>query len=129
MKWYTLIHGLLLLGIGLAARYWFQLLQWQALVPIALGLGYITFAEGMRSKPNAKRTFIFLSLLWSIVIVVITLPIAREVLNLWNNQPVQLEGVPLKSELVIEHAVVLGATLLFMLIAVRSLFLKTNIRH
>ncbi|HMO36059.1 MAG TPA: hypothetical protein PKA06_08450 [Gemmatales bacterium] len=125
MKWYTLLHGILLLALGLVARYLWQILQWQALIPIVMGLGYITFAEGMRSKPQSQRLFLFLSCLWSVLILVVSLPLAQHLAGVWRNQPVELEGIPIRSELIIEHTVVVVLTIIFFLLAVRTL-LRTS---
>ncbi len=126
MKWYTLLHGLALFTIGILCRFVVQLQQWQALLPIVMGLGYITFAEGMRSKPTAKRLFLFLAIIWSVVIVVVTLPIARGVLQAWQNQPMQMDGVAATPELVVEHSTVLILTVMYVLVSVWTLFRKVT---
>lgn len=126
MKWYTLLHGLALFTIGIMCRFVVQLQQWQALLPIVMGLGYITFAEGMRSKPTAKRLFLFLAIIWSVVIVVVTLPIARGVLQAWQNQPMQMDGVAATPELVVEHSTVLILTVIYVLVSVWTLFRKVT---
>lgn len=126
MKWYTLLHGLALFTIGIMCRFVVQLQQWQALLPIVMGLGYITFAEGMRSKPTAKRLFLFLAIIWSVVIVVVTLPIARGVLQAWQNQPMQMDGVAATPELVVEHSTVLILTVMYVLVSVWTLFRKVT---
>lgn len=124
MIWYTLLHGLALFTIGIVCRFVVQLQQWQALIPIVMGLGYITFAEGMRSKPTARRLFLFLAIIWSVVIVVVTVPFARGVIQAWQNQPMQMDGVAATPELVIEQSVVLILTVIYVLVAVWTLFRK-----
>jgi hypothetical protein len=124
MIWYTFLHGLALFTIGIVCRFVVQLQQWQALIPIVMGLGYITFAEGMRSKPTARRLFLFLAIIWSVVIVVVSLPFARGVIQAWQNQPIQMDGVAASPELVIEHCMVLILTVIYVLVAVWVLFRK-----
>lgn len=122
MTWLTFFHGLALFAIGIACRFVIQLQQWQALVPIVMGLGYLTLAEGIRSKPTQRRLFLFLAIIWSVVILVVSLPLAKDVLKVWQNQPVQLDGMHIRSELVIEHVIVLIFTAFYALVAARALF-------
>lgn len=124
MTWITFFHGLALFAIGIACRFVLQLQQWQALVPIVMGLGYLTFAEGMRSKPAQRRLFLFLATIWSLLIVVVTLPFAKGVIQAWQNQPIQLDGLPATPELVIEHSITLILTAIYLLVAVWALFRK-----
>ncbi len=126
MTWFTLLHGLALFTIGIVCRFVVHLQQWQALIPIVMGLGYITFAEGMRSKPTSRRLFLFLAIIWSVVIVVVTLPFARGVIQAWQNQPIQMDGVAASSDLVIEHSIVLILTVIYVLVAVWTLFRKVK---
>lgn len=126
MTWFTFIHGLALFGIGTACRFVLRLEQWQALLPIVMGLGYLTLAEGLRSKSAQRRLFLFLAILWSVVILVVSLPLSREVLQIMQHQPVMLDGREVRSELVMEHTVVFIMTMLYSVIAVRSLLQRSK---
>jgi hypothetical protein len=117
MVWYTYLTGLALFGIGIACRFLVQLTQWQALLPVVFGLFYITMAEGMRSTPTRRRLFQFLALLWSMVIMVIAVPYAKELGTVWNHGAVIWEGMVIKPEMVQEYAAVLAVALAYFIIA------------
>lgn len=117
MVWLTLFTGLTLFGIGIGCRYLVPLTQWQALLPVVFGLFYLTMAEGLRSKPALRRMFHFVALLWSMVVVVVSLPLAREFFHAWNHGAVVHDGVPVRPELIFEHAAVLLVSLLYFAVA------------
>lgn len=118
MTWFTYLTGLLIFAIGAVAKFVVHLAEWQALLPLVIGLGYVTLAEGMRSTVKQKRTFLFLSILWSIVVLVSMIPMAREGYALWTNDPARLNGPVMRSEVILEHAGVLIVTAIYFVVAV-----------
>lgn len=117
MVWLTFFTGLTLFAIGIGCRYLVPLTQWQALLPVVFGLFYITMAEGLRSKPSQRRMFHFLALLWSMIVVVVSLPLAREFFHAWNHGAVVQDGVPVRPELIFELSAVLLVSLLYFVVA------------
>lgn len=122
MTWFTYLTGLLIFAIGAGCKFLIPLREWQALVPLVFGLGYLTLAEGMRAKPNLRRLFLFLSILWSIVVLVAMIPLAKEGLAVWNRDAAVVEPRAMRSELVMEHAGVLVVSAIYLVIAIIVLF-------
>ncbi|MFT3878866.1 MAG: hypothetical protein QM703_04290 [Gemmatales bacterium] len=122
MTWFTYLTGLIIFAIGAIAKFVLHLGEWQALLPLVIGLGYVTFAEGMRSTKKQKRTFLFLAILWSIVTLVCMIPVAKEGYALWSNDPARMNGPVLRSEIIMEHAGVMIVSAIYLVFAVISLF-------
>jgi len=122
MTWFTYLIGLVVFAIGAASRFFFLLLEWQALLPLVFGLGYVTLGEGMRSKPAWKRLFLFLGILWSVVVIIAMLPVAREGWAVWNNEQPAPDQRMMRSELVMEHAGTLLVSAAYLLVAVIVFF-------
>lgn len=118
MTWFTFLTGLIVFGIGAGCKFLIPLREWQALLPLVLGLGYLTLAEGMRSQIRKRRLFAFLAILWSIVVLMAMLPLAREGLNAWGADAQVVEAKPMRAELVMEHAGVLVVSAVYLLVAV-----------
>ncbi len=124
MTWFTCLTGLIIFAIGAVAKFVLQLAEWQALLPLVIGLGYVTLAEGMRSTKKQKRTFLFLAILWSIVVQIAMIPMAKEGYALWTNDPGRLNRPAVRLELITEHVGVLFFTTFYLIIAVVSLCRK-----
>lgn len=122
MAWFTLLTGIIIFAIGAWCRFVIHLMEWQVMLPIVFGLGYITLAEGMRSKPALRRLFLFLSILWSVVVLISMIPVAREGIALWNAGGGEPPRLRFKSELVMEHVAVLVVSGVYLLLAVIVLF-------
>lgn len=114
MTWFTFLTGLIIFGIGAGCKFLIPLREWQALLPLVMGLGFLTLAEGMRSQVKKRRLFAFLAIVWSIVVIVTMLPVAREGLKAWDQEA---EARPMRSELVMEHASVLAVSALYLLVS------------
>ncbi len=125
MIWLTYLTGLIILAIGAVCKFVLHLAEWQALLPIVFGLGYLTLAEGMRSSKNLRRLFLFLTILWSIVVLIAMIPLAKEGYAVWTNDPARMNGPVMRSELVVEHAGVLAVTACYMIFAI-LIFFKSN---
>jgi len=123
MIWLTFITGLLVFALGAGARFLIPIQEWQALIPLVLGLGYFTLAEGMRSQPKRRRLFHFAALLWTLLILAVTVPLAILILAIWKNQPAIYDGKPVRPELVSEYACVFLVALLY-LVWSGALFLR-----
>lgn len=123
MIWLTFITGLLIFSLGAGARFLIPILEWQALIPIVLGLGYLTLAEGLRSQQRRRRLFHFAALLWTFLTLAVTVPLARLILSLWKNEPAIYDGQPVRAELVSEYACVFLVALLYLMWA-GTLFLR-----
>ena len=124
MTWFTYLIGLIIFAIGAVAKFVLHLAEWQALLPLVIGLGYITLAEGMRSTKKRKRTFVFLATLWTIVVLVSMIPMAKEGYAIWTNDPARLNGPVMRSEVIMEHAGVLIVSAIYLLVAVMALYRK-----
>lgn len=124
MTWFTYLTGLIIFAMGAIAKFVLQLPEWQALLPLVIGLGYVTLAEGMRSTKKQKRTFLFLSLLWSLVVLAAMIPMAKEGYALWTNDPTRQNRPAVRLELITEHLGVLGITALYFIVAVLAWFRK-----
>lgn len=127
MTWITFLTGLALFALGAGSRWLIPLQQWQALLPLVFGLAFLTLAEGMRSKPALRRFFLFLAILWSMVVLAVSVPYAVHIVKAWNLQPVVIEDVALRPELVLEHSSVFAITLLYFLIALVQFFKKPRV--
>jgi hypothetical protein len=124
MTWFTYLTGLIIFAIGAVAKFVLQLGEWQALLPLVIGLGYVTLAEGMRSTKKQKRTFLFLAILWSIVVLVSMIPMVREGYAIWTNDPARLNRPAVRLELITEHAGVMIVSGIYLFIAVMALYRK-----
>jgi len=124
MTWFTYLTGLIIFAIGAVAKFVLQLGEWQALLPLVIGLGYITLAEGMRSTKKQKRAFVFLAILWSIVVLVCMIPMAKEGYALWTNDPARLNRPAVRLELITEHAGVMFVSGFYLIVAVMALYRK-----
>lgn len=135
MIWLTYLIGLIILTIGAVCKFVVHLAEWQALLPMVFGLGYLTLAEGMRlskNKPvlffsvpiNNQRTFLFLNILLSIIVLVAMIPLAKEGYAVWTNDPARMNGPVMRSELVVEHAGVLAVTACYLVFAILIFFMN-----
>ncbi len=127
MIWLTYLTGLIIFAIGAVCKFVVHLAEWQALLPMVFGLGYLTLAEGMRSSKKQSRLFLFLTILWSMVVLVAMIPLAKEGYAVWTNDPARMNGPVMRSELVIEHAGVLAVTACYLIFAV-VLFFKNTVK-
>lgn len=123
MIWLTFITGLLIFALGAGARFLIPIPEWQALIPLVLGLGYLTLAEGMRSQIKRCRLFHFAALLWTLLTLAVTVPLASLMLAIWKNEPAVYDGRPVRHELVSEYACVFLVALLY-LVWSGALFLR-----
>jgi hypothetical protein len=124
MTWFTYLIGLIIFAIGAVAKFVLQLAEWQALLPLVIGLGYVTLAEGMRSTKKQKRAFIFLAILWSIVVLVSMIPMVKEGYALWTNDPARLNRPAVRLELITEHTGVMFFSAFYLVVAVVTLYRK-----
>lgn len=124
MTWFTYLTGLIIFAIGAVSKFVLHLAEWQALLPLVIGLGYVTLAEGMRSTRKQKRAFIFLAVLWSIIVIVSMIPMAKEGFAIWTNDPARFNGPAVRLELITEHAGVLVICAIYFVVAVVALFRK-----
>ncbi|HQR05243.1 MAG TPA: hypothetical protein PLN21_00390 [Gemmatales bacterium] len=124
MTWFTYLTGLIVFAIGAVAKFVLNLAEWQALLPLVIGLGYVTLAEGMRSMKKQKRAFLFLAVLWSIVVLVTMIPMAKEGYALWTNDPARLNRPAVRLELITEHVGVLVLSAFYFVVAVVALYRK-----
>ena len=122
MTWITFFTGLAIFAIGAGCKFLIPLAEWQALLPLVFGLGYLTIAEGMRSKPKQRKLFLFLALLWSVIVLISMIPMAREGLALWKRDAAELDQRVMRSELVMEHAGVLLVSALYLIVAMIVFF-------
>src|SRR5437868_1957917 len=122
MTWLTYLTGLIIFVIGAVCKFVLHLAEWQALLPLVFGLGYVTLAEAMRSFKKQDRLFLFLTILWSMVVLVAMIPLAKEGYALWTNDPARLNGPMMRSELVVEHTGVLAVTACYVLFATLIFF-------
>lgn len=124
MIWFTYFMGLVIFAIGAVSKFVLHLAEWQALLPLVFGLGYVTLAEGMRTKRNWRRLFLFLAILWSAVVIIAMLPLAREGWAVWRGEQAAADQRFMRSEVVMEHAATLLACAFFLLVAVLAFFRK-----
>ena len=122
MIWLTYLTGLIIFAIGAVCKFVVHLAEWQALLPMVFGLGYLTLAEGMRSRKKQSRLFLFLTILWSIAVLVTMIPLAKEGYAVWTNDPARMNGPVMRSELVVEHAGVLAVTACYLIFAILIFF-------
>lgn len=126
MTWFTYLTGLIIFAIGAVAKFVLNLAEWQALLPLVIGLGYVTLAEGMRSTKKQKRVFRFLAILWSIVVLVSMIPMAKEGYAIWTNDPARLNRPAVRLELITEHAGVMLVSAFYLIVAVFTLYRKPS---
>jgi len=124
MTWFTYLTGLVIFAIGAVSKFVIHLIEWQALLPLVFGLGYLTLAEGMRTSTGHKRTFLFLAILWSILALVSMIPLAKEGAALMTKDPQRPVEPAMRSELVMEHSGVMLVCAAYLMIAVVSFFRK-----
>lgn len=124
MIWLTYLTGLIIFAIGAVCKFVVHLAEWQALLPMVFGLGYLTLAEGMRSSKKQSRLFLFLTILWSFVVLVAMIPLAKEGYAVWTNDPARMNGPVMRSELVVEHAGVLAVTACYLVFAILIFFMN-----
>lgn len=122
MTWFTYVTGLVIFLMGVGCRFLIPLAEWQALVPVVLGLGFLTMAEGMRSTKKHRRLFQFLSILWSAFVLVAMIPLAKEGMALMNQNGAPVDPRGMRPELVMEHAGVLAVSAVYLLVAVLVFF-------
>jgi hypothetical protein len=125
MIWLTYLTGFIIFAIGAVCKFVVHLAEWQALLPIVFGLGYLTLAEGMRSTKKQSRLFLFLTILWSIVVLIAMIPLAKEGYAVWTNDHARMNRPVMRSELVVEHAGVLAVTACYLILAI-LIFFKNN---
>ena len=61
------------------------------------------------------------------MVLAVSVPYAIHIVKAWNLQPVVIEDVPLRPELVLEHSSVFAITLLYFLIALVQFFKKPRV--
>lgn len=124
MIWFTFFTGLIIFAIGAYCKFELHMGEWQALLPLVIGLGYLTLAEGMRSSRKSSRLFLFLAVLWSIVVLISMIPMAKEGYAVWRNDPTRLNVQATRLELIMEHAGVLLISGCYLVIAAMVLLRK-----
>lgn len=128
MSYFTLVFGLALVGLAAYAKLGLGSNQWQALMPLVVGLAFMTIGEGMRSMKKHRHLFLGLAILLSFITIAATFRYAELFpVIVVGREAALADGQTVRAEIIYTLTILFSACVLYLFLALPALFRKRHI--